>query len=208
MLTKSTRPSLRYIGRDWLGGAYVLRIRLTDRVQLAFGRFKEGKVIDVLPGEYTYVGSALAERGASCLANRLVRHATRIGDSPPHAIRETMLEDFPRVGLGHGDLCPKNGKHPRWNVDHLLDLPCADLTGAFLIRTPERIEAALGKFLENDPATIVFERGLGANDIKGNTHLLRVNAGDAWWNGLLVALQDEFAKTSSARNSQRHRSAD
>ena len=79
-----------------------------------------------------------------------------------------------------------------WNVDHLLDLPVADLTGACILRTPECLEARLGQFLECDPHTIVVEKGLGANDVPGNTHLLVLAAGDAWWAMLPERLSDEF----------------
>lgn len=99
-----------------------------------------------------------------------------------------MLFEFPRLGLCERDLQAVAGKKPRWNVDHLLDRPEVALIGAYLIRSPERIEAALGKSLENDPATVVFEQGLGANDIRGNTHLLRVDADEKWWQGLALRL--------------------
>jgi len=172
------------IGDQGQGGTYVLRIRVKRRLKLAFGRFRGGKIITVEPGDYLYVGSALAERGPTSLARRLVRHATRSGKRRPHAVRREMMSEFARLGLGDGDLWPSQGKHLRWNVDYLLDQRSASLVGAYAIRSPLRMEAELGMHLELDEDTVVFEKGLGANDIPGNTHLLRVAADESWWRTL------------------------
>jgi Uri superfamily endonuclease len=99
-----------------------------------------------------------------------------------------MLDEFRTFGFGTSDLLPKTGKHFRWNVDYLLDQPSVALVGAYLIRSEKRIEAEIGKLLENDPSTVVFAPGLGANDIRGNTHLLRVDADDRWWDRLIQKL--------------------
>lgn len=77
-------PNIFLIGKDSQAGTYVLRIRLKEDTELKFGRFKKGKLISLPAGDYTYVGSALSEKGATSLARRLVRHATRSGDKPPH----------------------------------------------------------------------------------------------------------------------------
>jgi len=178
-----TEP-LAVFGDQGHGGTYVLRVRADTRLRLAFGRFKGGKIITVEPGDYIYVGSALAERGPACLARRLVRHATRTGKRPPHAVRHAMMDEFARLGLGDADLRPANGKNLRWNVDHLLDQSSASLVAVYAIRSPLRLEADLGKLVEMDQDTVVFEKGLGANDIPGNTHLLRVDGGESWWQSL------------------------
>lgn len=170
-------------------GTYVLRIRVRKKLCIAFGRFKKGKKITVLPGEYSYVGSALGEKGAPSLAWRLVRHATRTGRKRCQPIRKVMLEQFGRIGLGHGDLVQKDGKTLKWNVDHLLDRKEASLVGVIAIRSPIRVEADLGRLLQNDPATTVFEPRLGANDLPGNTHLLRVDADECWWRSISVKMQ-------------------
>ena len=135
-------------------------------------------------GEYAYVGSALSEKGATTLGRRLIRHATRSGGQCPHRIRETMLHQFAECGLGDENLLPRRGKTLHWNVDFLLDLPSAELVGVFAIRSRKRLEDRLGKQLEVDPHTAVIERGLGANDVPGNTHLLHVKAMEAWWTSL------------------------
>ena len=177
-------PSILIIGDKSQAGTYILRIRLKEDTRLRFGRFKKGKLISLPAGEYAYVGSALAEKGATTLARRLVRHATRSGDQPAHPIREAMLSQFAECDLGEGNLLPRRGKTLHWNVDFLLDLPSAELVGISAIRSHERLENRLAKQLEEDPHTGVIERGLGANDVPGNTHLLHVCAAEAWWASL------------------------
>ena len=177
-------PNIAIIGDESHAGTYILRIRLKKDTTLRFGRFKKGKLISLPAGEYAYVGSALAEKGATTLGRRLVRHATRSGDQRPHRIRETMLCRFAECGLGDENLLPRRGKTLHWNVDFLLDLPSAELVGVVAIRSRERLEDRLAKQLEEDPHTGVIERGLGANDVPGNTHLLRVSATEAWWASL------------------------
>ena len=177
-------PSILIIGDKSQAGTYILRIRLKEDTILRFGRFKKGKLISTPAGEYAYVGSALAEKGATTLARRLVRHATRSGERHPHRIRETMLHRFAECGLGDGNLLPRRGKTLHWNVDFLLDLPSVELVGISAIRSRKRLEDRLAKQLEEDPHTGVIERGLGANDVPGNTHLLYVSAAEAWWASL------------------------
>jgi Uri superfamily endonuclease len=174
-------PPLTVLGGNTSAGSYVLRIAVCRELALSFGRFKKGEVITLPAGEYAYVGSALGRKGAVSLGRRLVRHATRTGDKAPHPIRETLISFFYLVGLERDDLTPKTGKHLFWNVDHLLDCEEAELTHAILMRSETRLERELGQFLENDPASVVIEKGLGANDVPGNTHLLRIEADEAWW---------------------------
>ena len=177
-------PSIVIIGDESQAGTYILRIRLKKDTTLRFGRFKKGKLISLPAGEYAYVGSALAEKGATMLARRLIRHATRSGDRRPHRIRETMLRRFAECGLGDANLLPRRGKTLHWNVDFLLDLSSAELVGVVAIRSRNRLEGRLAKQLEEDPHTGVIERGLGANDVPGNTHLLHVSATEGWWASL------------------------
>ena len=181
-------PNAVIIGDDSRAGTYVLRVHLREDTSLQFGRFKKGKLISLPAGDYAYVGSALSEKGATSLARRLVRHATRSGDKLPHGIREKMVERFAECGLGDGNLLPKQGKTLFWNVDFLLDLDAAEIEGFSAIRSPERLEDRLAKKLEQDSHTQVIERGLGANDVPGNTHLLRVCADEPWWRSLSTVL--------------------
>jgi len=177
-------PSIVIIGDDSQAGTYLLRIHLKENITLKFGRFKKGKLISLPIGDYVYIGSALSEKGATSLARRLIRHATRTGDKRPHPIREKMINRFIECGLGPRDLLPKHGKTLYWNVDFLLDLPSVELTNIFAIRSAERLENRLAKRLERDPHTEIIERGLGANDAPGATHLLRIRENRMWWASL------------------------
>ena len=177
-------PSILIIGDASQAGTYILRIRLKENTTLQFGRFKKGKLISLSTGDYIYVGSALSEKGAPSLARRLVRHATRSGDKPPHAIREKMMNQFAECGLGNGNLLPRQGKTLHWNVDFLLDLQSAELINILAIRSSERLENRVAKWLEHDSQTDIIEPGLGANDAPGATHLLRLRADDMAWMSL------------------------
>ena len=174
-------PSIRIIGGESQAGTYILRVCLKENATLQFGRFKKGKLISLPAGDYTYVGSALSEKGATSLARRLIRHATRSGDKPPHAIREKMIDQFAECGLGNGNLLPRQGKTLHWNVDFLLDLQSAELINILAIRSPKRLENKVAKWIERDPQTEIIESGLGANDAPGATHLLHVRADETWW---------------------------
>lgn len=177
-------PSIVIIGNDSQAGTYLLRIHLKENITLKFGRFKKGKLISLPTGDYVYIGSALSEKGATSLARRLIRHATRTGDKLPHPIREKMINRFIECGLGPRDLLPKHGKTLHWNIDFLLDLQSAELVNIFAIRSTERLENRFAKRLERDPHTEIIERGLGANDAPGATHLLRIRENRMWWASL------------------------
>ena len=192
-------PSIRIIGNSSQAGTYILRIRLKENTTLQFGRFKKGKLISLSAGDYTYVGSALSEKGATSLGRRLIRHATRSPDNPPHAIREEMINQFAECGLGSGNLLPKQGKTLHWNVDFLLDLRSAEIVNIFAIRSTERLENRIARWLERDPHTEIIEPGLGANDVPGNTHLLRVQADGTWWTSLTNNAMTVLAKNTLNR---------
>ena len=189
-------PNIVIIGGESRAGTYVLRIRLIEDTTLRFGRFKKGKLISLPAGEYAYVGSALSEKGSTSLARRLIRHATRSGGQRPHRIREEMMRRFVECGLGSGNLLPKGEKTLFWNIDFLLDLDSAEIVSFYVIRSPKRLESMLAKQLERDSHTQVIERGLGANDVPGNTHLLHVRAGEAWWASLAAQLANVAERNS------------
>ena len=189
--------SIRIIGDGSQAGTYILRIRLKENITLQFGRFKKGKLISLPAGDYTYVGSALSEKGATSLARRLIRHATRSGDKPPHTIREKMIHQFAECGLGSGNLLLRRGKTLYWNVDFLLDLQSAEIVNIFAIRSAERLENRIAKWLEGDPHTEVIEQGLGANDAPGNTHLLRVQKDRTWWASVVDNIQENFSNQAN-----------
>lgn len=185
-------PNINIIGNHSQAGTYILRIRLNQNTELKFGRFKKGKLISLPAGVYTYVGSALSEKGATSLARRLVRHATRSGNNPPHVIRDEMVHQFNEVSLGPPDPLPKNGKKLFWNIDYMLDLEIVEIINIIAIRSPERLEFTIAEFLEEDENTEIIEKSLGANDAPKNTHVLRVNSDDTWWVSLVEKMEVNF----------------
>lgn len=191
-------PSIVIIDNASQAGTYVLRIRLKKDTTLQFGRFKKGKLISLPAGDYVYVGSALSEKGATSLARRLIRHATRSGNKPPHTIREEMITRFAECGLGPPDLLPKRSKTLHWNVDFLLDLQSAEIINILAIRSPERLENRIAKCLERDPRTEIIEPGLGANDAPGSTHLLRLRADNISWASIMTLIAEKVLNTTYA----------
>ena len=187
-------PKIIVIGENTEAGTYILRILLQTDIDLKFGRFKKGKIIHLPQGVYTYVGSALSEKGATSLARRLVRHATRSGEKPPHVIRDDMLNRFQEIGLGPNNPVPKNRKKLFWNIDHLLDLDIVDIMNVIAIRSTDRLESNIAEYLENDPYTQIIEKSLGANDSPKNTHVLHVNADEQWWLSLSNNLKNRYLK--------------
>ena len=190
-------PSIHIIGDDSQAGTYILRIRLQENTTLQFGRFKKGKLISLPAGDYTYVGSALSEKGSTSLARRLVRHATRSGDKPPHAIRKSMINRFAECCLGPRDPLPKSGKTLFWNVDFLLDLQIAEIVNIIAIRSPERLEYTIAVLLEHDAETQIIEKGLGANDAPRNTHILRTSRDESWWSSVADRIQENFSNQAN-----------
>lgn len=179
------------LGDNSRTGTYILRISVSHSLHLSFGRFKAGKEISIPKGEYLYIGSALGRPEATPLARRLIRHASRSGKNLPHPIRDYLLAQFFHIGLGSGNLLPKSGKKLFWNIDHLLDRSEANITGLVLIRSEKRLEGGIAKRLMQDAQTHIVEKGLGANDAKGETHFLGLKADAGWWqklSGDLVSL--------------------
>lgn len=180
------------LGDESQAGTYVLKIRLYKNTNLKFGGFKKGKLISLLEGHYTYVGSALSEKGSTSLARRLVRHATRTSPKPHHKIRDDMLLHFQVCGLGPPDPLPKNGKKLYWNIDYLLDLEVAEIINVIAIRSTQRLESTIGKYLENRKDTQIIEKGLGANDSPNNTYILRMNTDDVKWLSISDDIHSQF----------------
>ena len=149
-------------------------------------------MISLPAGDYSYVGSALSEKGSTSLARRLVRHATRTRSKPSHKIRDEMLNQFQACELGPPNPLPKNGKKLFWNIDHLLNLEIVEIVNLIAIRSPIRLESPIGVFLENNKDTEIIEKGLGANDSPNNTYILRVNSNEMWWLSLVDDIQTNF----------------
>jgi Uri superfamily endonuclease len=157
-------------------GAYVLWLEVRTDLALSFGRFRGGRVIAAPAGQYAYVGSALG-RGAASLAGRLLRHATRCGDRPPHTIRLELAARLAEIGLRPAGGPLPAAKRLRWHIDYLLDEAAVEITGVTAIRTGERLESELARRLAGQPGAAPLAAGLGASDTPGETHLLRLAEG-------------------------------
>ncbi|MFN8490056.1 MAG: DUF123 domain-containing protein [Caldilineaceae bacterium] len=173
------------LGEEFQSGVYLLHLHVHQPLAVACGRFNRGQPLFFQPGDYVYVGSALGARGAP-LANRLVRHATRSAGRPPHALRTILLE---QLALGDNHAIHLRPKKLFWHVDYVLDELAVELCGVIALRTACRLEGRLAQWLNADSCTFVIEKGLGASDHHGATHLLGVQAGEDWWSGLAESAQ-------------------
>jgi len=161
-------------GNKYRMGSYVLLIRVSSPLQLAFGMFRHGALLAIPEGDYLYIGSALGnENRGSPLGRRLLRHASRSGNRIPHNIRAAMVNAF-----AENDLLGNDGKEPsekklRWHIDYLLDRPEAEINHIVIIRNPEKLENKLAELLESLDETSPLATRLGAGDTRHSTHLLR-----------------------------------
>jgi len=187
-------------GSQTQGGIYLLRLTVSQPILVGFGRFRNGRSLPVAAGDYLYVGSALAAKGSTSLARRLLRHASRNDVAAPHLLRQKMVQLFPQIGLGPTSLLPPAHKTLRWHVDFLLEETAVTLTTVYLIRTNKlgaALETAVARFLLALPDIAPLAVGLGSSDDPGGTHLLCVAADLAWWTAfpaqLTVFLQGVIA---------------
>lgn len=120
----------------------------------------------------------MGQRGASAPAGRLLRHATRTGDKPPHAIRDALAVECLRVGLGAPGLRPPAAKRLHWHIDYLLDEIEVEIVRIMVIRAVARLEGALARQLSAMPGVVPLAPGLGASDARGESHLLRCSDPD------------------------------
>lgn len=177
------------LGDTQPSGVYVLRLHVQQPLVVACGRFKGGQPLLFPSGDYVYVGSALGVRGSSTLANRLLRHATRAADRPPQPLRATLVAHGDALGLGDNRALPRRPKKLFWHVDYVLNELTVELRQILALRTTRPLETTLAQLFEADPHTFIVESGLGAQDNPGHTHLLGVEADEAWWAGLVERLQ-------------------
>ncbi len=178
------------IGEQAKTGAYLLRISVTNDLQVRFGHFQNGESILVQKGEYIYVGSAMASKGSMTLARRLLRHATRHDRNRPQKIRERLLVALTKAGVGAGNLQPPSQKKLFWNVDYLLEEETASLSQIVILCSRTNLEDDLAHFLMDQPGSSIVVKGLGANDKQGQTHLLQIKEKSAWWQQLPERLAD------------------
>jgi len=154
-------------------GSYILSIKLDKPVSIAFGKFRNGQPIDLEPGRYLYVGSALGGRkGGFPLASRLLRHASR-SSGADHAIRTKLSKLF--VSWGYLPPARQSIKKLHWHIDYLLDCAEAELDHAFIFPNPLRLEPQLAELLDSMPETSVVADRLGAQDATSGTHLFRID---------------------------------
>lgn len=178
------------------GGAYLLHARLMWPCTFVFGRYRCGLPVALTAGDYLYVGSALARCGCSTLARRLLRHATRTGGRPPHALRSRLLAEL-QSALGSPGLRPPPTKTLRWHIDYLLDGEGVELAAVYLLGDGAGVERAIAAHLAADLRVWAPAPGLGAGDDWGGTHLLGVQGDAAWWQGLLAWLEELHGAAAS-----------
>ncbi len=168
-------------GRSSRQGTYALFIHLAKELNLAFGKFHQGRTIRLNPDTYLYVGSALGKSPRSMpLARRLVRHASRSGSKPPHKAREELIRYCRQHGLAEQTLQAPSEKKQRWHIDYLLDSEHAEITGITIIRFPARLETALSDMALASEETFIVARGLGAQDTGNSTHLYGIRDPDTF----------------------------
>lgn len=178
-------------------GVYLLRLHVAAAIAVSFGRFQGGRSIPIPPGDYLYIGSALGQRGATTLAGRLLRHTTRSGSLPPHAIQSVLRARLQerallmpaRIGLPHS-------KRPFWHIDYLVDRLEVEITHLVILHTTNRLESLVAHTLAADPVVTAVAPGLGASDDPNATHLYRVDATAKWWHNLAEWLANLLTKTN------------
>jgi Uri superfamily endonuclease len=190
----SSPSTLHSLGPACSCGTYLLRIDVTRPVRLRFGRFAGGAPIALQAGCYAYIGSAMARKGSASLVRRALRHATRSGQKPPHALRGLLLEHFTHIGLCSSNRpFPMPNKTVHWHIDHLLDLERTNLHSAFFLHGAESLEADIAKLVLCDVHAVAFTPGLGAGDAPGQTHLLRIDSTPSWWTDIPHRLAATFS---------------
>lgn len=186
-----------FIGEPRASGAYILRIRVDRPLALRFGRFRQGEPIALQAGEYVYVGSAMGSQGSTTLARRVLRHATRSGERPPHAVRLHWQRTLVEAGLLPPNALP-SPKRLRWHIDYLLDEPLVELSGALLLGAAVSLESALARLVNAEPEAFIPAVGLGASDAPGATHFFGIDGdartADDWWADLAKSA-DRIAAT-------------
>lgn len=193
-----TTDTVLLLGEAWPGGTYVLRLTVAQPLAISFGRFAGGELVPVPAGTILYTGSALGRAGGAALARRLLRHATRSGDQPPHPIQPDIERAFAAAGAAEAALRRPRQKRLHWHVDYLLDQPQVSLTYIIALRSRQRLEARVSQLLQADPLTGILRPGLGASDLPGHTNLLLATSEAAWWANLACRLAELLPPNSSA----------
>ncbi|MHA2092840.1 MAG: GIY-YIG nuclease family protein [Candidatus Kariarchaeaceae archaeon] len=163
-----------------LGGVYILRIDVLESLAIRFGNFLSRKPIQFEPGEYLYLGSAQG-KGTS-LAQRVIRHLNRTENKPNQSILHEVTN---QLSSFTGNALPAaRQKKLHWHIDYLLDNEHVIVKSVIMIGHPHPLEEKVATLLMHDTHTTIIEPGLGAQDYRDHTHLLRVNAPISWWTNL------------------------
>jgi Uri superfamily endonuclease len=178
----SVMNHITFWGDHGYTGGYILWVRASRDLALSFGRFQGGRPVAVPAGVYAYVGSAMGRRGATALAGRLLRHATRSAGKPPHAIRAALSAAFAAAPETEPPVPPSN-KRLHWHIDYLLDELEVAIEAVAVVRAAERVESRLARGLAAVPGVAPLLPGLGASDAPGETHLLRLPQRGLDWEG-------------------------
>ena len=177
------------LGNRQSSGVYLLRVRVGEALNVRCGRFRGGAPIELPPGDYVYVGSAMGRWGASNLVHRLLRHTVRSGGRPPQQIQTGLLAVVREERLGPPGIAPPGTKRLHWNIDYLLDEAAVALVQVYVLCSEHPLEAELAALLAAAPETSLPAPGFGAHDHRGQTHLLKVEATENWWLALEAQLQ-------------------
>jgi Uri superfamily endonuclease len=161
-------------GQNSRQGSYILLIGLDHRIEVAFGKFRKGRPLELVPGRYLYVGSALGgAKGRFPLASRLLRHASRSDGRPAHTIRSALLDLF--MSWGYRSPAGQGIKKLHWHIDYLLDRPEAEIGHVFIFPGETRLEPQLAELVAAMPETAPIADRLGAQDAAAGTHLFRID---------------------------------
>ncbi|WP_245153555.1 DUF123 domain-containing protein [Chlorobaculum sp. 24CR] len=175
-------------GQNSRQGSYVLLVELDRRIEVAFGKFRKGEPLELKPGRYLYVGSALGgAKGRFPLASRLLRHASRSEGRDAHAIRQALLDLF--MSWEYRPPAGKRDKKLHWHIDYLLDRKETEIGHVFLFPGERRLEPQLAALLAAMPETSVVADRLGAQDATTGTHLFRIGESAA----VVAELEKVFA---------------
>ncbi|MDH5645715.1 MAG: DUF123 domain-containing protein [Candidatus Heimdallarchaeota archaeon] len=181
----SNHGNIISLGEKYSCGTYILKINIFQDKKVVFGRFDQGKEQYLTKGEYIYIGSALSNKGATSLGNRLQRHTLR-SSHQPHQINNELTSFFDELHINY----TKNPspKKLRWNIDYLLELVESEINKILFIRSSTRYESIWSNYIENLTYISVLQRGLGASDSKNETHILVWNGEIDNWNYLIHEL--------------------
>lgn len=179
--------AITILGEDVPCGTYILRVTIDVPISVRFGKFNGGEPLAVPAGTLAYVGSAMGVRGASSLARRVMRHASR-SFSHPHRLRPALAAAFAEKGMAAGDIIPQK-KTLRWHVDYLLENPAAEIDRVLILRSTRRLESAVATRLAVMDDVSPVAAGLGASDARGETHLFFVPVEVGWWQRMVGVVE-------------------